>query len=79
MVSNTLGLNVEEWGGVAFRWVLPSNPTAPHTIWTPFKDDTSYFAQHGKFHDNFRVQDLHVLVTALRAEGCDVDAKVDES
>ena len=76
-----LGLNVEEWGGVAFRWVTSENPTGTGTtIWTPFKDDTSYFAPStASFMINFRVQDLHALVTALRAEGCDVDAKVDES
>jgi predicted enzyme related to lactoylglutathione lyase len=28
---------------------------------------------------NFRVPDLYALLAALRAEGCAVDAKVDES
>ena len=28
---------------------------------------------------NFRVADLHGLLTVLRAEGCDVQAKVEES
>jgi predicted enzyme related to lactoylglutathione lyase len=28
---------------------------------------------------NFRVADLHALLAALRAEGCDVQDKVDES
>jgi hypothetical protein len=40
-----LGFNVEEWGGVAFRWVTPDNPTGTGTtVWNPFKEDTSYFA-----------------------------------
>jgi uncharacterized glyoxalase superfamily protein PhnB len=28
---------------------------------------------------NFRVEDLHALLVALRAEGCAVDEKVEES
>jgi predicted enzyme related to lactoylglutathione lyase len=76
-----LGLNVEAWGGVAFQWVTPENPTGTGTtIWNPFKDDTSYFAPStAGFMVNFRVQDLHALLAALRAEGCDVDMKVEES
>ena len=76
-----LGINVEEWGGAAFRWVTPDNPSGTGTtIWSPFQDDTSYFApSKASFMVNFRVQDLHALVAVLREEGCDVDAKVDES
>lgn len=76
-----LGLNVEEWGGVAFKWVTPENPTGMGTtIWSPFKADTQYFAPStSSFMINFRVADLHAVLAALRAEGCDVDAKVDES
>ena len=76
-----LGLNVEQWGGVAFQWVTPDNPAgAGTTIWNPFKEDTTYFAPStASFMINFRVDDLHALLGALRAEGCDVDAKVDES
>jgi len=76
-----LGLEVEEWGGVAFRWVTGENPSGTGTtIWNPFKDDTTYFAPSAaSFMVNFRVQDLHSLLTALRNEGCDVDAKVEES
>jgi predicted enzyme related to lactoylglutathione lyase len=76
-----LGLNVEEWGGVAFKWVTTDNPTGTGTtIWNPFKEDTSYFApSNASFMVNFRVHDLHALLAALRAEGCEVDPKVEES
>ena len=76
-----LGLNVEEWGGVAFRWVTAENPGGVGTtIWSPFKDDTSYFAPSTKpFMVNFRVDDLQALLKALRTEGCTVDEKVEES
>ena len=76
-----LGLNTEEWGGMAFSWVTPDNPTGTgSTIWNPFPEDTTYFGPStNRFMINFRVHDLHTLLAALRAEGCDVDPKVDES
>jgi len=75
-----LGLNVEQWGGVAFQWVTAENPTGTGTtIWNPFKEDTSYFGAGKSFMINYRVEDLHALVAALREEGCAVDDKVDES
>jgi predicted enzyme related to lactoylglutathione lyase len=76
-----LGLNVEEWGGVAFRWATAENPTgAGTTIWSPFKDDTSHYVlSAASYMINFRVHDLGSLLAALRSEGCAVDAKVEES
>lgn len=75
-----LGLNVEEWGGVAFRWAH-DNPTGTGTtIWNPFAEDTRYFEpSSSSFMVNFRVADLHALLAALRAEGCQVQDKVEES
>ena len=73
-----LGLDVSEWGGVVFRWADDS-PTGT-TIWSPFKEDTDYMAPSTTpFMINFRVADLHALLVALRAEGCNVLDKVDES
>jgi predicted enzyme related to lactoylglutathione lyase len=75
-----LGMNVEEWGGVAFRWAEDNPNTTGTTIWSPFKDDTSYFAPStASFMINYRVQDLHAVLAALREEGCAVDDKVEES
>jgi len=73
-----LGLKIEDWGGVAFRWSedSPSGTTA----WTPFKAGTSYFAPStAPFMINYRVADLHGLLAALRSEGCHVQEQVDES
>ena len=73
-----LGLDVSEWGGTVFKWADDS-PTGT-TLWTPFKADTGYFApSEAPFMVNFRVADLHGLLAALRAEGCQVLEKVDES
>ena len=76
-----LGLNVEEWGGVAFQWAGPDNPAgAGTTMWNPFKQDSDYFApSQASFMINYRVDDLRALLAALRAEGCRVEDKVDES
>jgi catechol 2,3-dioxygenase-like lactoylglutathione lyase family enzyme len=76
-----LGIDVAEWGGAAFRWTDPGNPTGTGTtIWSPFKEDTSYFAPSGaSFMINCRVEDLHAVLAALRAEGVQVDDKVEES
>ena len=76
-----LGMNVEAWGGVAFRWVTDDNPEGVGTtVWSPFAADTTYFApSHAPFMINYRVQDLHGLLAALRAEGCRVQDDVEES
>lgn len=76
-----LGVEIEDWGGAVFRWVTPENPTGTGTtVWSPFKQDTTYFApSEAPFMVNYRVADLHALLAALRAEGCNVDERVDES
>lgn len=75
-----LGLDVEEWGGVAFRWAADNPTGAGTTIWSPFKDDTAYFApSSAPFMVNFRVADLHALLAALREEGCQVMDSVEET
>ena len=75
-----LGMKVEDWGGVAFRWADDNATGAGTTIWNPFPADTGYFAPStSSFMVNFRVHDLHALLGALRAEGCAVDQKVEES
>lgn len=76
-----LGINIEDWGGAAFRWASPDNPTGVGTtVWSPFKADTKYFEpSSASFMINYRVDDLHALLAALRSEGCDVVDKVEES
>lgn len=76
-----LGMDVEAWGGVAFRWADDPRSASGTTIWSPFKDDTTtYFAPSpASFMINYRVDDLHALLGKLREEGCAVDAKVEES
>jgi predicted enzyme related to lactoylglutathione lyase len=76
-----LGMNVEPWGGVAFRWATEDNPKGTgSTIWSPFDEKTSYFSPgKASFMINYRVENLHALLEQLRSEGCQVDEKVEES
>jgi catechol 2,3-dioxygenase-like lactoylglutathione lyase family enzyme len=76
-----LGVPIEEWGGTAFRWQSPDNPSGTGTtVWNIFDHDTKYFGPGpSPFMINFRVADLHGLVALLRAEGCNVDDKTDDS
>jgi catechol 2,3-dioxygenase-like lactoylglutathione lyase family enzyme len=76
-----LGIEVEAWGGAAFKWNSAANPGGVGTtIWSPFKEDTGYFApSQAPFMVNYRVHDLHALLAVLRDEGVQVQDKVEES
>jgi predicted enzyme related to lactoylglutathione lyase len=76
-----LGIPVEEWGGAVFRWGSAEAPaTAGTTTWSPFPEDTDYFAPGAaSFMINYRVEDLEALLAQLRSEGCNVDPKVQDS
>jgi len=68
-----LGIEVEEWGGTAFR-------CEGMTVWSVFEDSSKYFAPStAPFMINYRVEDLDAVLSALRAEGCTVDEKAEES
>lgn len=76
-----LGVDVQGWGGAVFSWVTPDNPGGVGTtLWSAFKAETTYFAPStADFMVNFRVADLHGLIAALRAEGCEVVGEPQES
>ena len=76
-----LGINVEAWGGTAFSWKGVDSPDGVGTtVWNVFEASSSYFAPSpAPFMVNYRVDKLLPLIAALRAEGCQVDEKVDES
>ena len=77
---DNLGVAVEAWGGAVFRWKENNPKDDAHTVWSPFADDTDYFAPSTKgFMVNFRVADLRAMLDQLRANGCEVDEKVEES
>jgi predicted enzyme related to lactoylglutathione lyase len=72
-----LGLKIEGFGGAMFG----EDASRPgYALWMPFAQDTKYFEPSDRpFMVNFRVDDLHALLAALRGAGVQVDAKVDES
>jgi catechol 2,3-dioxygenase-like lactoylglutathione lyase family enzyme len=76
-----LGIPVTAWGGASFPWQSEDNPAgAGSTQWSVFKPDTDYYGPGpSPFMINFRVHDLDALLAALRAEGCNVDDKTDNS
>jgi predicted enzyme related to lactoylglutathione lyase len=76
-----LGIEVESWGGTAFRWASPDNPAGTgSTTWSVFEAVSNYFEpSNAPFMVNYRVDALHDLLAALRLEGCQVVDKVEES
>ena len=76
-----LGLDIQDWGGLTFRWHEPEAPTPDGaTVWSVFDADSKYFdPSTAPFMINYRVEDLHALLALLRSEGCAVDDKVEES
>lgn len=69
-----LGIDVQTWGGASFTGV----PVKGKTAW--FVGDGSTFApSNASFMINYRVADLHGLLRLLRAEGCQVLDKVEQS
>ena len=68
-----LGIDVQPWGGAAFTG-------AGTTAWLIAPQESKQFAPSAAaFMVNYRVDDVHALVKALKAEGCNVLEKIDES
>lgn len=77
--KSCLGIDVQEWGGTAFRWVNETGtPINGSTIWS-IGDGSSFDPSNAPFMINYRVEDLHALIEELRKEGCQVLDNVEES
>ncbi|MDX1998392.1 MAG: VOC family protein [Thermoanaerobaculia bacterium] len=76
-----LGIDVQDWGGASFLWQDgEGKPTGGTTVWNIGSAEGNYYAPStAPFMINYRVADLHALLAALRAEGCNVLDKVDDS
>lgn len=76
-----LGIDVQEWGGTAFRWADgEGRPLKGTTVWSIGAADGNYFApSHAPFMVNYRVENLARLLQMLRDEGCQVLEKTDDS
>ena len=74
-----LGIDVQDWGGAIFRWTDDAGtPQGGTTIWSA-GDGSNFAPSTSTFMINYRVDDLHALLNALRTEGCEVLDKVEES
>jgi predicted enzyme related to lactoylglutathione lyase len=76
-----LGIDVQAWGGTAFRWAdADGKPVGGTTAWSIGSAQGDHLApSKASFMINYRVDDLLALVDALRHEGCEVLDKVEES
>ncbi len=76
-----LGLDVQPWGGVTFRWCDPADPDADGaTVWSVFPAASTYFdPSPAPFMINYRVADLDLVLARLKAEGCAVDERTETS
>lgn len=76
-----LGIDVQPWGGAAFTWAdADGKPVAGTTAWLINSQESDQFAPSAaSFMVNYRVDDLHGLIEALKDEGCNVLDKIDES
>jgi predicted enzyme related to lactoylglutathione lyase len=77
-----LGIKREADGsGAMFHWLDANEPEKSGlTIWSIFPENTKYFdPSKAPFMLNYRVDDLHALLAALKAEGVAVDPKVEEA
>ena len=62
--------------GLAFKW----RDEGGCTVWSPFSEDNDYFEPtNARFMINYRVEDLHAVLEALRSEGVEVDEKTEDS
>ena len=76
-----LGVDVQDWGGAAFTWTdAEGQPTGGTTIWSIGEAAGDHFAPStAPSMVNYRVADLAALVAALKAEGCVVLEKTEDS
>jgi catechol 2,3-dioxygenase-like lactoylglutathione lyase family enzyme len=74
-----LGIQRDQSTTIPFTWRDHDRPEQTgQTIWALFPEDTKYFAPSSSpFMMNFRVENLEAVLEALRAEGVEVDPKVE--
>lgn len=76
-----LGLDIQPWGGMTFAPAAFDHAHAKvPTVWSLMPHDSDYFQPSAApYMVNYRVEALAPLLAALRAEGCDVQDKTEES
>jgi predicted enzyme related to lactoylglutathione lyase len=65
---DVLGVDIESWGGVAFRYDAPDHP--PVVTWNAFSPKSSYMAPSKReFMLDFAVDDMDAFIARLKAKG----------
>lgn len=74
-----LGVTRDQSQAVSFNWREADDPDKTGmTVWALFPESTKYFEpSRAPFMMNFRVENLEELLQSLRAEGVQVDDKVE--
>jgi len=76
---DNLGFDVADWGGAHFEENEASR-RQNSCVWAPFGKDSNHFDPGTQpWMVNFRVDDLDAMLAQLRANGCWVDERVEES
>jgi catechol 2,3-dioxygenase-like lactoylglutathione lyase family enzyme len=75
-----LGIESDGEGGASFHWRDADDPERKGlTVWSAFPQDTNYFkTSSAPFMINYRVENLDWLLEQLRAEGLEVDPRIEE-
>jgi len=77
--GDNLGLVINPYGSV-FEFRQGASPDKKgYTVWSPFKDDTDYFAPSEEpYMVNYRVADLKALIDGLREKGVKIVGEIEE-
>lgn len=77
---NHLGIEAEGDGGYTFQWREADAPDkVGQTVWSVFPDHTKYFEpSSAPFMINYRVENLDRVLEQLRAEGVEIDDRIEE-
>ena len=76
-----LGIDVQEGGWALFKWRERDDAARPGaTVWAVLPRDSDYFGRREQqAMVNYRVADLDAVLGALRSEGVQVDARLEET
>ena len=74
-----LGIDIQDWGGTAFRWIDDKGNPIHGTTAFSIGDGSNIEPSKSPFMVNYRVDDLHTLLCQLRLAKCHVLDNVEES
>jgi predicted enzyme related to lactoylglutathione lyase len=74
-----LGITFGEGGFAVLKWSDDPRAEDGATVFALFPRDSDYFGTDRQFMVNFRVDNLDVVLAAMRAEGVTVDDNVQDS